>query len=234
MEFQTNTQITETHVQVNLRWDISYLKTIPGILKCVALVGTKSYLYQEEALIKEIFQLSNLMGFTCVMFSSPYYREQAVGEWFVFVAMTAFWVSIVLLVMYLIHAMEKFHVIPWLMIEFGFCALWTFFFFSAALAAAVQVLMTDDSTLWWLILNWLQGPNSTPLGAASFFGFVSMLVYGYDSIIKFHGWRGGHLAQGERKVTNTVTHNTTQWLSITWCLHHCDFSLFSICVKKYL
>ena len=73
------------------------------------------------------------------MCASPYYKEQAVGEWFVFVSMTAFWVSLVFLVMYLIHAMEKFHVIPWLMIEFGFCGLWTFFYFSAALAAAVEV-----------------------------------------------------------------------------------------------
>ena len=44
MEFQTSTQMTETHVQVNLRWDISYIKTIPGILKCVALVGRIDHL----------------------------------------------------------------------------------------------------------------------------------------------------------------------------------------------
>ena len=55
MEFQTNTQITETHVQVNLRWDISYLKAIPGILKCVALVGSKSYLYQGRSLSRKYF-----------------------------------------------------------------------------------------------------------------------------------------------------------------------------------
>ena len=83
--------------------------------------------------------MTNLIGFICIMCASPYYREQPVGEWFVFVAMTAFWVSLVTLFMYLFHAMEKFHVIPWLMIEFGFCALWTFFYFSAALAAAVEV-----------------------------------------------------------------------------------------------
>jgi len=168
MEFQTNTTITETHVQVNLRWDPSYVKTVPGILKCLVLV-------------------TNLIGFICIMCTSPYYREQPVGEWFVFVAMTAFWVSLVTLFMYLFHAMEKFHVIPWLMIEFGFCALWTFFYFSAALAAAVEA------------------PNSAPLGAASFFGFLGMLLYGYDALLKFKGWRGGHLAQGERKVTQTVT-----------------------------
>ena len=85
------------------------------------------------------YQLTNLLGFVCVMVATPYYKEQPVGEWFVFVSMTGFWVSSVLLVMYLVHAMEKFHVIPWLMIEFGFCGLWTFFYFSSALAAAVEV-----------------------------------------------------------------------------------------------
>ena len=74
------------------------------------------------------------------MCASPYYKEKAIGEWFTFVAMTAFWVTLVLLLMYLFHAIEKFHVIPWLMIEFGFCALWTFFYFTAALASAVEVI----------------------------------------------------------------------------------------------
>ena len=90
------------------------------------------------------FQLANLLGFICVMLATPYYKEQPVGEWFVFVSMTAFWVTLVFLLMYLFHAMEKFHVIPWLMIEFGFCALWTFFYFSAALAAAVEVSRNID------------------------------------------------------------------------------------------
>ena len=80
-----------------------------------------------------------MLSFICVMCASPYYKEKAIGEWFTFVAMTAFWVTLVLLLMYLFHAIEKFHVIPWLMIEFGFCALWTFFYFTAALAAAVEV-----------------------------------------------------------------------------------------------
>lgn len=170
MEFQTNTTISETHVQVNLRWDPGYVKTLPGALKVVAV-------------------LVNILGFICVMCASPYYKEKAVGEWFVFVSMTAFWVSLVFLIMYLIHAMEKFHVIPWLMIEFGFCALWTFFYFSAALAAAVEARY------------------SGPLGAASFFGFAGMFVYGLDAVLKFRGWRAGQLAQGERKVTQTVTNS---------------------------
>ena len=155
------------------------------------------------------FQLVNILGFICVMCASPYFKEQAVGEWFVFVSMTAFWVSLVFLIMYLIHAMEKFHVIPWLMIEFGFCALWTFFYFSAALAAAVQVgcSCSSDFTLENLLQPYLQARYSSPLGAASFFGFAGMFVYGLDAVLKFRGWRAGQLAQGERKVTQTVTNS---------------------------
>ena len=52
---------------------------------------------------------------------------------------------------------------------------------------------------------YLQARYSSPLGAASFFGFVGMVVYGVDAVLKFRGWRAGQLAQGERKVTQTVT-----------------------------
>ena len=102
---------------------------------CAESCGNCEYLQQWisnvcSLLLYILFQFVNILGFICVMCASPYYKEQAVGEWFVFVSMTAFWVSLVFLVMYLIHAMEKFHVIPWLMIEFGFCGLWTFFYFS--------------------------------------------------------------------------------------------------------
>ena len=30
--------VTETHVQTNLRWDPSYIKTLPGALKLAAVV----------------------------------------------------------------------------------------------------------------------------------------------------------------------------------------------------
>ena len=120
MEYETKTQVTETHVQTNLRWDPGYIKTVPGGLKTAGV-------------------LLSLVCFLCAMCAPPHLKEQPLGEWFIFTAMTAFWVSAVLLIMYLVHAIEKFHVIPWLMIEFGFCALWSFFFFTAALAFAVEV-----------------------------------------------------------------------------------------------
>lgn len=32
-------KITETHLQTNIRWDPSYLKSIPGMLKLAAVVS---------------------------------------------------------------------------------------------------------------------------------------------------------------------------------------------------
>lgn len=167
MNFETTQTVTETHVQTNLRWDPGYIKSIPGALKLGA-------------------GLLDLVCLICVLCASPYWREQPVGEWYIFVCMTAFWVTIILLIMYLLHAIEKFHVIPWLMLEFGFYALWAFFYFTAAIATAVQ------------------GQHSAALAAAGFFGFAAMFVYGVDAFFKFRGWRAGQLAQGERKVTRTT------------------------------
>ena len=47
--------------------------------------------------------------------------------------MTGFWVSGILLIFYLLHVIEKFHVIPWVMIEMGYCGTWAFFYFTCAL-----------------------------------------------------------------------------------------------------
>ena len=35
----TTTTITETHVQTNVRFDPGYVKTIPGLLKVIAIVS---------------------------------------------------------------------------------------------------------------------------------------------------------------------------------------------------
>ena len=40
----TKTTITETHVQTNLRWDPSYIKSIPGALKLAAVVRKLRFL----------------------------------------------------------------------------------------------------------------------------------------------------------------------------------------------
>merc|ERR1719499_1009326 len=106
-----------------------------------------------------------MIGFICVMSAGAYWRSQSVGNWFCFVTMTAFWTTGTLLVFYLLH------VIAWMLVEMVFCALWSFFYFTAALDTAVNASST------------------AAFGAASFFGFVSMAVYGYDAFLKSSGWR---------------------------------------------
>lgn len=62
------------------------------------------------------------------------------GSFFNFVAMTGFWFTGILLALYLFHVVEKFYKIPWLKIEFLFCAVWTLFnLIAASLAVSFGV-----------------------------------------------------------------------------------------------
>lgn len=82
-------------------------------------------------------QILNLLGFICIEASGIAFISR--GSWFNFVAMTGFWVTGFLLVFYLFHIIEKFFKIPWLKVEFVFCALWTaFYLIAASLAAALH------------------------------------------------------------------------------------------------
>jgi hypothetical protein len=101
--------------------------------------------------------------------------------------MTAFWVSGILLIMYVLHIIEKFHVIPWLLIEMIFCGAWSVFYFSVGIDCAVQT----------------NKYNVSSLTATAVFSFVALIVYGYDTFLKYSGWRAGQLAQGERRVQQT-------------------------------
>ena len=63
----TTTTITETHVQTNLRFDPSYVKTLPGALKLAAVVRTAylrilnlSSLILTISLILKLFELTIL------------------------------------------------------------------------------------------------------------------------------------------------------------------------------
>ena len=136
------------------------------------------------------FQILDLIVFICVMSSGSYFRNIATGTWADFVAMTGFWVSGILLILYLLHVIEKFHVIPWLMIEMGFCCLWAFFFFTCSLDMSVKAG---------------QYVGTSAYAAGAFFGFAAMIVYGFDGFLKFKGWRANQLAQGERVVQQAET-----------------------------
>lgn len=157
--YSTTTVTTSTSVQTNIRFDPSYIRTVPGIIKAAVM-------------------LVNIIGFICIMVSQNNWHSRA--NWFNFCSMGGFWITGILLAFYLFHIIEKLYFIPWVMVEMGYCALWSFFFLTASAACAA-----------W-------GSVNEAWAAASFFGFISMIIYGADAFLKFKAWRGGEIAQGER------------------------------------
>lgn len=114
----TTTVTSNTTVQTNIRFDPSYIRTIPGILKIVQI-------------------LLNLLGFICIEVAGVYHTR---GSFFNTVSMTGFWFTGVLLALYLFHIIEKFYKIPWLKVEFIFCGVIALLYLiAAALAAAVYL-----------------------------------------------------------------------------------------------
>ncbi|XP_026322795.1 CKLF-like MARVEL transmembrane domain-containing protein 4 [Hyposmocoma kahamanoa] len=160
----TTTVTSSTTVQTNIRFDPSYLKTLPGFLKAVQVV-------------------CSLLGFICIL--SSYFRYISKGAYYSWISMIAFWFTGILLGFYLFHIVEKFYKIPWLKIEFLFCALWTFFYLIAASLACTV--------------------HENAYSAAAFFGFVAMAAYGIDSFLKFTAVKAGGLAQGTRVVSKQTT-----------------------------
>lgn len=102
--------------------------------------------------------------------------------------MCGFWFSGLMLVFYVFHVVEKFFRIPWLKIEFGFYAIWTLLYLIASILAVTF--------------------NSAAYTAAGFFGFLAMIVYGYDAFLKYGLIRAGAIAQGSRMVEQTTVQQT--------------------------
>lgn len=111
----TTVTTTTTTTQPSIRFDPSYIRTLPGLLKAVQVA-------------------LNLLGFICITVSR--YSNHSRGGWFNTVAMIGFWFTGILLVLYLFHIVEKFFKMPWLKIECIFCVTWTVFYLLAASLAA--------------------------------------------------------------------------------------------------
>ncbi|XP_034940041.1 CKLF-like MARVEL transmembrane domain-containing protein 4 [Chelonus insularis] len=110
----TVTTSSTTH-QPNVRFDPSYIRSLPGMLKCAQMA-------------------LNLLGFICITCSA--FGSHSRGNWFNTVAMLGFWFTGILLGLYLFHVVEKFYRVPWNKIEFIFCAIWSLFYLLAASLAA--------------------------------------------------------------------------------------------------
>ncbi|XP_055921931.1 CKLF-like MARVEL transmembrane domain-containing protein 8 [Eupeodes corollae] len=111
----TTTQVTQTSVSPQFRFDKSYIHTIPGMIKIACIVF-------------------NLLGFISIQVSA--FSHHSRGSYFSSIAMTGFWFTVLMLAAYLFHVCEKFYKIPWLKIEMYFCALWTVLYLFAACFAA--------------------------------------------------------------------------------------------------
>jgi hypothetical protein len=107
-------------------------------------------------------QVLNLIGFICV--SVTHRSNSHNANWFCFVAFGGLLITLVLLLLFLFHLIEKLHFMPWLLIvssiktrvfdsslnfiglgnnnklyefqELVYCGIWTFFYFTAATAVA--------------------------------------------------------------------------------------------------
>lgn len=164
----TTTTTTSTRVTIApCQFDPSYVRTVPGILKIVQMVA-------------------DILGFICVVSSRDSYHS----GWYDFVAMTGFLLTGTLLLFYFFHLIERLHMLPWLLIEFIYCTLWTLFFFISAVLVATR-------------------PYTGGYIAGAVFGFVATVAYGYDAFLKFMGWRSGDIAQGERHIATATTTTAT-------------------------
>ncbi|XP_064212909.1 CKLF-like MARVEL transmembrane domain-containing protein 8 isoform X1 [Tribolium castaneum] len=182
----TTTVTSNTTVQTNIRYDPTYIRTLPGILKVAEIVNFKPGFISESEFY---FKVLNLLGFICIEVSAFSYVSR--GSFFIFVSMTAFWFTGFLLLFYLFHVIEKFYRIPWLKIEFGFDALWAALYLIAACLAATYGIEA--------------------FAVAAFFGFCAMVVYAGDAYLKFKAAMSGELAQGERVINKQTTTSPTHY-----------------------
>lgn len=95
------------------------------------------------------------------------------------------WFTLVMLILYLFHVVEKFYTLPWLPIEIGALCIITLMYFIASLM--VILISSVAHTI------------------AGVFGFVTMGVYAYSGYLKFTAWKNGELAQGTLSRSTTTT-----------------------------
>ncbi|RWS03190.1 CKLF-like protein MARVEL transmembrane domain-containing protein 4-like protein, partial [Dinothrombium tinctorium] len=95
-----------------------------------------SYVTTNVGLIKVIEIIVDLLGFICASVGSK--SSHAAVTFFSVISMFAFWITLILLLMYLFHLIEKLHTFPWLIAEFGYSVLWAFLYFCASTAICTE------------------------------------------------------------------------------------------------
>ncbi|KOB64425.1 putative F28H1.4a [Operophtera brumata] len=131
-----------------VRFDKSYVQSTPGILKLVEII-------------------CNIVGFICIKVSPAWFSA--------FLYNLLYWagniITILLLVMYTFHLVEKFDKLPWLKFEFSFCV--------------IMVLMYIGCSIFATTIAESAGY------AVGFFGLCAIIAYGMDGYLKFKAYRRG-------------------------------------------
>lgn len=115
----TTTTTREAVVNPEIRYDPFYFRSKEGLLKILCIIF-------------------NLVGFICIEVTA--YNTISRATFFNTVAMTAFWFSLIMLVLYMFHIVEKFYKLPWVKIELVFYACFTIcYLIASALVASYPV-----------------------------------------------------------------------------------------------
>ncbi|XP_039765160.1 CKLF-like MARVEL transmembrane domain-containing protein 4 [Pararge aegeria] len=102
---------TNVVFRTETRFDPSYLKTTPGIMKATVIV-------------------LNLLGFICIQSSA--FWSNGRGVYFNIVAHLGLWFSAALLLVYVFHLVEKYHRFRWLQVELVACGVLAFLYLIAS------------------------------------------------------------------------------------------------------
>ncbi|XP_049872206.1 CKLF-like MARVEL transmembrane domain-containing protein 4 [Pectinophora gossypiella] len=137
-----------------------------------------SYVKTIPGMLKVAVVVLDLLGFICIQSSA--FWSNGRGVYFNIVAHLGLWFSGIMLALYLYHIVEKYHNVPWLRIELVVYVLLTFLYL---IASTIVVAF-----------------GSAAYSAAGFFGYIAMVVYGFDAFLKVKAVREGEVAQGRRAV----------------------------------
>ena len=86
------------------------------------------------------FQILDIIVIICVFIPANIFKYyiQSTSEWAKCVSLSGLFITGILLSFYLLHIIEKFSKVPWIMIELGFCIIWSFFYLTVGLDLIVK------------------------------------------------------------------------------------------------
>jgi len=167
----TTTTTTTTIGGGRIQLDVSYIKTIPGILRIVEIVLL-------------------IILFICSVSACSIWNAGQCG-WGGFVGFVGFLLVIGWLLFYLFHVQDAAPNVPWLLIELIFYVMWTFFLLVTGIALAV---LSADAYYWYG--NYYGTTVRSGAGAGSFFAFITAVVFGFHTFLIFRDWRSRTSARG--------------------------------------